>query len=88
MVLLNVARTCAIPLSGADLLFFFAALFHGSIGTGFPMIATPLLALMTDIQTAIILTLVPTVLVNVVSIVSEGNTLNAIKQHFQLAFYA
>jgi len=72
----------------AAIIFFLAAVFHSSIGTGFPMIATPLLALMTDIQTAIILTLVPTVLVNVVSIISEGNALRAVKQHFPLALYA
>ncbi len=72
----------------AAIIFFFAALFHGSIGTGFPMIATPLLALITDLQTAIILTLVPTILVNTVSIVSEGNVRTAIKQHLPLALYA
>lgn len=72
----------------AAIIFFFAALFHGSIGTGFPMIATPLLALITDLQTAIILTLIPTVLVNLVSIISEGNPLSAVKQHFPLALYA
>lgn len=72
----------------AAIIFFFAALFHGSIGTGFPMIATPLLALITDLQTAIILTLIPTVLVNLVSIISEGNALSAVKQHFPLALYA
>ncbi len=72
----------------AAIIFFSAAVFHGSIGTGFPMIATPLLALITDIQTAIILTLVPTVLVNIVSIISEGKALNAVKQHFRLALYA
>ena len=72
----------------AAIIFFLAAVFHGSIGTGFPMIATPLLALMTDIQTAIILTLIPTLLVNVVSIISEGNASKAVKQHFPLALYA
>ncbi|TCJ84528.1 sulfite exporter TauE/SafE family protein [Cocleimonas flava] len=69
-------------------IFFCAALFHGSIGTGFPMIATPLLALITDLHTAIILTLIPTVLVNLVSIISEGNIFTAIKHHLPLALYA
>ena len=72
----------------AAIIFFFAAIFHGSIGTGFPMIATPLLALITDLQSAIILTLIPTVLVNLVSIISEGNPLAAVKQHLPLALYA
>ena len=69
-------------------IFFFAALIHGSIGTGFPMIATPLLALFTDIQTAIILTLIPTLLVNVVSIVSEGNVIDGLRRHLPLALFA
>ena len=72
----------------AAIIFFVAGIFHGSIGTGFPMIATPLLALITDLQTAIILTLIPTVLVNLVSIISEGNALTAVKQHVPLALYA
>jgi hypothetical protein len=70
------------------LIFFFAAVFHGSIGTGFPMIATPLLALYTDLQTAIILTLIPTLLVNIVSIASEGDFVVAIRRHLPLALYA
>ncbi len=72
----------------AAIIFFVAGIFHGSIGTGFPMIATPLLALITDLQIAIILTLIPTVLVNLVSIISEGNALAAVKQHVPLALYA
>ena len=72
----------------AAIIFFFAGIFHGSIGTGFPMIATPLLALVTDLQTAIILTLIPTVLVNLVSIISEGDAFTAVKQHLPLALYA
>jgi uncharacterized membrane protein YfcA len=70
------------------LIFLFAAFVHGSIGFGFPMLATPLLALITDLQTAIILTLIPTILVNVVSIVSEGNILLAFRRHILLAFLA
>ncbi len=69
-------------------IFFVAAFAHGSIGFGFPMIATPLLALVTDIQTAIVLTLIPTLLVNLVSIKSEGHIIQAFRQHLPLALYA
>jgi len=72
----------------AVFIFFFAALIHGSIGFGFPMIATPLFALVTDIQTAIILTLIPNLLVNLVSIVSEGNILHAFRSYLSLALLA
>ncbi|MDM8565142.1 sulfite exporter TauE/SafE family protein [Candidatus Halobeggiatoa sp. HSG11] len=72
----------------AAFIFFFAAFIHGSIGFGFPMIATPLLALVTDIHTAIILTLIPTLLVNLASIASEGNILYALRRHLSLALLA
>jgi len=68
--------------------FLLAAFIHGSIGFGFPMVATPLLALSTDIQTAIVLTLIPTLLVNLISIIREGNILVAARRHFPLALFA
>jgi uncharacterized membrane protein YfcA len=67
---------------------FFSALVHGSIGFGFPMIATPLLALFSDIQTAIMLTLIPTVLVNLVSIKSEEKLSVVFKEFFPFALIA
>jgi len=68
--------------------FLLAAFIHGSIGFGFPMVATPLLALSTNIQTAIVLTLIPTLLVNLFSIISEGNILVAARRNFSLALLA
>jgi uncharacterized membrane protein YfcA len=74
-------------------IFLLASLVHGSIGFGFPMIATPLLALFMDIQSAIMITLIPTLLMNIVSIASEANFkvtefIEALKRHFLLATYA
>ncbi len=71
-----------------SLVFLFAAFIHGSIGFTFPMISTSLLAVVTDLQTAIMLTLIPTILVNVVTIISEGNARGAFRQHFPLALFA
>ena len=68
-------------------IFCLAAFIHGSIGFGFPLVATPLLALLTDIQSAIVLTFIPTLLVNLISIVSEGNILLAARRHFSLALF-
>ena len=70
------------------LVFLFAAFVHGSIGFAFPMISTSLLALVTDIQTAIILTLIPTILVNLVTIATEGGFVIALRQHKTLALLA
>jgi len=69
-------------------IFILAAFIHGSVGFGFPMVATPLLALFTDIQTAIVLTLIPTLLVNVLSIISEGDIFLAARRYLSLALYA
>ena len=71
----------------AGIISFFAAFIHGSIGLGFPMVATPLLALVTDIQTAIILTIIPSFLTNLVSIRSEGNIMSASHRYLSLALF-
>ena len=67
---------------------FFAALVHGTIGFGFPMVATPLFALFFDLQTAIALTLIPTLAINLVSIVSEGHFREALRSFLPLALLA
>ena len=69
----------------AGIISFFAAFIHGSIGLGFPIVATALLALFTDIQTAIILTLIPNILANIVSIKSEGSILVASRRYLSFA---
>lgn len=70
------------------IILFLASLVHGSVGFGFPMIATPLIALFTDIQSAIIYTLIPTLLVNIISLKSEGSILLAYKRFWLLALLA
>jgi len=57
-----------------------ASLVHGSIGFGFGMISTPLIALFTDIQTTIILMLIPTMVTNIISISNEGKFIEAVKR--------
>jgi len=65
---------------------FWASIVHGSIGFGFGMICTPLVALFTDIQTTIMLMLFPTMLVNIVSIISEGRFFEAIRKFWFIIF--
>ena len=59
-----------------------AGLVHGAFGLGFPMVATPLLALFTDVLTAMLITLLPTMAVNL-SIVSQSGLkkLQDVRQH-------
>ena len=49
------------------------------------MIATPLLAMVTDIKTSILYIAIPTLLINLISIYSEGNFLQVIKKFYPLA---
>lgn len=62
------------------IIVFWSSVVHGSIGFGFGMIATPLVAMFTDIQTTIMYILIPTMLVNIVSILSEGKFFEALRK--------
>ncbi|MCU0898528.1 MAG: sulfite exporter TauE/SafE family protein [Burkholderiales bacterium] len=46
---------------------------HGVIGFGFPIVATPLIALATDIKTAILVVLLPTLTMTIISVFRGGN---------------
>jgi uncharacterized membrane protein YfcA/mono/diheme cytochrome c family protein len=50
-----------------------AGITQGALGFGFPSVSTPLLVLMTDVKTAIILNLLPNFTVNVISVARGGN---------------
>lgn len=69
-------------------IMLFAGLVHGTLGLGFPLVATPLLALFTDVRTAILITLLPTASVNVVSILRGGRWSESIGRFWPLAAYA
>ena len=43
-----------------SVILFFSALVQGSIGFGFPLISTPLLAMITDMKTAVLYVVIPT----------------------------
>ncbi len=68
-------------------IFSFAGLVHGTLGLGFPMMATPLLAMMTDMRSAILITLLPTMAVNMISIIKGGGWRNSIGKYWPLAIY-
>lgn len=53
----------------------FAGLIHGTLGLGFPMVATPILATMMDVRSAILITLLPTMAVNIASIINSKSSL-------------
>jgi len=61
-----------------------AAFVHGAFGFGFPLLSTPLLAFGFDLRTAILLTLVPTVSINLVSILSERHWRAALRDYWPI----
>lgn len=52
---------------------FAAGITQGALGFGFPAISTPILVLMTDVKTAIILNLLPNLAVNCIGAAKGGN---------------
>ena len=52
---------------------FLAGITQGMLGFGFPTISTPILVLLTDVKTAIILNLLPNFTVNLISMLRGGN---------------
>jgi uncharacterized membrane protein YfcA len=60
---------------------------HGAIGFGFPLISTPLVAFFTDIKTAVLITVVPNIAVNLISVVRGGNWRESIGRYWPMAMW-
>lgn len=65
----------------------FAALAHGTVGFGFPVISTPVVAMMTDLRTAIMVTLFPNIVINVLSVLRGGNWRQSLGKYWLMALY-
>ena len=70
----GMAWVCAIAL--------FAGVTHGLTGFGFPVISTPMVALMTDVRSAVVVTLLPNVVVNVMSVFSGAGWRGNLARHW------
>ena len=66
----------------------FAGLVHGTLGLGFPMVATPMLAISFDVRTAILLTLLPTVSVNLMSIWNSRDSFDSVRRFMPLTGFS
>lgn len=64
-----------------------AGLVHGTLGIGFPLVATPIIALVTDVKTAVLLTLAPTLVVNVISILYGGRWRESLGRYWPVALF-
>jgi hypothetical protein len=64
-----------------------AGLAHGTLGFGFPIVSTPLVALFVDVKTAVLVTVLPNIAVNIVSILRGGNWRASIGKYWPLALW-
>ena len=71
--------------AAAACIMLFAGITQGALGFGFPTISTPLLVLMTDLKTAIILNLLPNLTVNVIHTLSGGNWSASLGRYWPVA---
>lgn len=78
------------PLVLAWLLFaiVFASLIQGALGFGFPFVATPLMAIATDMYTAVVILVLPTFAITVVTIVKSGPIVPVLKRFGTMPFFS
>ncbi len=65
----------------------FAGFVHGSIGLGFPLLSTAILSTLIDLRFAILVTLLPTITVNLISIAKGGNWSASLGKFWPLAVW-
>src|SRR5438876_9100359 len=66
----------------------FAGLIHGALGFGFPFVATPLIAIATDMRTAVITLVMPTLAITVVNIAKSGPLVPVLKRFWKIPFFS
>lgn len=70
-----------------SLIIFFSAIAHGIIGFAFPLIATPLVALLIDIKIAVALTIIPNLIINLISAFKGKMDINLFKTFWPISLY-
>jgi uncharacterized membrane protein YfcA len=60
---------------------------QGALGLGFPTIATPLIALVSDIRTAVVMVLLPCIVTVLVSTIRSGFLRQALEEFWMMPFY-
>ena len=64
-----------------------AGTLQGMFGFGFPIIATPMTVLVTDVKTAIVLNMLPTLTLNLVSVARGGNWSRSLGVYWPIALF-
>lgn len=65
----------------------FAGIAHGAIGFGFPLISTPVVALITDVRSAVLMTLLPNIVLNFISVVRGANWAATLRAYWPVSVY-
>ncbi len=65
----------------------FSGFVQGALGLGFPTIATPLIALVSDIRTAVVMVLLPCIVTVLVSTIRSGFLRQALAEFWMMPFY-
>ena len=64
-----------------------AGIAHGTLGFGFPLISTPLVALLVDVKSAVLVTVLPNIVVNLISILRGGQWRESLGKYWPLALW-
>jgi uncharacterized membrane protein YfcA len=65
----------------------FAGFVQGALGLGFPIVATPLIALATDMRSAVILVLLPCLAAVTANVVKSGSLREALAEFWMMPFF-
>ena len=65
-----------------------AGLIHGALGFGFPFVATPMIAMASDIRTAVFVVLIPTLAAVIANIAMTGSLRPALARFWMMPLYA
>lgn len=65
-----------------------SGLIHGALGLGFPMVATPIIAIFLDVRLAILVTLLPTATVNLASLRGRPDYLQVLRRFAPLVLFS
>jgi uncharacterized membrane protein YfcA len=69
------------------LVIAFAGFVQGALGLGFPLVATPFIALFTDMRTAVILVLLPCLAAVVANVLMSGSLRRALAEFWMMPIY-
>jgi len=68
-------------------IFFISGIFHGLLGFGFPMLATPMISLFESMKNSILMVISPTMVLNFKSIQRDNSFISVFKEYWLLVSF-